>query len=509
LDNRPEESGRAEARNGLLAFAVSVFAFASLEALVAGQVYAAYRDQFLTVSQMQARGFAQGLPFLWHFGMWGDALLVSPLAAFLSGRYFRQWRLPDLWSSALVGAASSFVLSWLFTLGDMPEAHVIDHQLTMTGYIHLAYMAIVIALFTQFFFFTARVRASTLRVVSVLLVIHVLVGTHMALGALQLVSPRAWYSAQPLKSVTGWLLVAMFAVALAWYNFATAAMQGAMKRLIGRIHAFTVDVWMFTGGKDPESDEGLMRLLDFGCSTLAAAWFLKIAYVEWTGGDDPFMLALTLLVGFKFYFSRLSVTQELQIGKTLYPREIAPEYLLPRTRADITRQVISFMMLYFLLGWTTQYIAAASALLTVIAVIDFNTRRQINQNILRSFDDPDYAPLEGEWNYQLILDRRDVIRGDLTDRHLWKEAGNTLGTGAALVVGVWGFLTPGDVRAVAYVALIGTQAINEVITQRWRWQRFQALRKVDRAFQGDRALDDRGEAPALDRDARAASSPHT
>src|SRR6266853_1355972 len=56
-----------------------------LECLVLLQGLLAYRAGFLTVSQMQSVGIQHGLPFLWHFAMWGDLLLMSPLCAYLVG----------------------------------------------------------------------------------------------------------------------------------------------------------------------------------------------------------------------------------------------------------------------------------------------------------------------------------------------------------------------------------------------------------------------------------------
>jgi hypothetical protein len=68
-------------------------AFIGLECLVALQAFLAYQDHFFTASQMRQRGVAYGLPFIWHFGMWGDFLVISALAAYLIGRYRVRWRL--------------------------------------------------------------------------------------------------------------------------------------------------------------------------------------------------------------------------------------------------------------------------------------------------------------------------------------------------------------------------------------------------------------------------------
>ena len=64
-------------------------------------------------------------------------------------------------------------------------------------------MAIVIAVFFQFLYFTDNVSPRLLRIVSLLLFVHVFIGTHMALGIIKLHYPLDWYPAQPLESYFG------------------------------------------------------------------------------------------------------------------------------------------------------------------------------------------------------------------------------------------------------------------------------------------------------------------
>jgi hypothetical protein len=194
-------------------------AFVFLEFLVVLQACLAYQDRFFNVSQMQERGIDRGLPFIWHFGMWGDFLVISVLAAYLIARYFARWRRQEILVSLAIGFASAGLMSWLYTLSDMPEAHIQNHGLTAAGWIHLIYMASAIAVFTQFFFFSGDVSVSLLRVVSVLLFAHVFFGTHMALGILKFYFPLDWYPVQPLKSVFGWITLWAVGFGLAWRNF--------------------------------------------------------------------------------------------------------------------------------------------------------------------------------------------------------------------------------------------------------------------------------------------------
>src|SRR5882724_4741314 len=173
--------------------AIALAAFVLLEALVALQAWLAYRDHFLTVAQMQGRGINLGLPFVWHFGMWGDAFIVSPFAAYLTGRFASTWRLRSILLSLALGIAAAMAMSWTYTLTGFQEAHVQNRILTPAGDVHLVYMALALTVITQFLFFTAQVPPRLLQLGSVLAVLHVFLGTHMPLGLLHLVVPLDWY----------------------------------------------------------------------------------------------------------------------------------------------------------------------------------------------------------------------------------------------------------------------------------------------------------------------------
>src|SRR5258708_3096199 len=71
--------------------APAIIVFVCLECLVMVQALLAWQSHFFTVSQMRQVGVNQGLPFVWHFGMWGDLLIVSGLAAYVVGSYSVRW----------------------------------------------------------------------------------------------------------------------------------------------------------------------------------------------------------------------------------------------------------------------------------------------------------------------------------------------------------------------------------------------------------------------------------
>ncbi|MGB0085321.1 MAG: hypothetical protein WBP94_08125 [Rhodomicrobiaceae bacterium] len=451
---------------------VALAVFVSLEALVALQAWLAYQDHFLTVSQMQARGVHLGLPFAWHFGMWGDVFIVSPLAAYVTGRFSSTWRLRWIVLSLALGVAAAIAMSWSYTLSDLQEAHVQSHSLTSAGAVHLVYMALVLAAFTQFLFFTEDVSSRLLRVASVLLVIHVFLGTHMALGLLHLIIPLDWYPAQPLKSIIGWSIIAAVTSGLIWRNVGNARLYNAL-----------VLAYMFLTSEDPRPLEGHLKFLNrISDLSISVTYFFKLFWTGLDSGGERLSLGLLLMVAIRYYFSRVSVKQELEIGKSLYPPGRVPDgVLLPKTLDEIRFRVLGFLILYAILGSISGHIFWASLILTVIACNDYRTRFDISSNILRTFDDPRYQPSKNESGYQTIMDKRKVARWYLSELPTrTKEALCAIGCATACGIAAYGYFSNINLDIASYFTLIGTLALNELVTLWWRIKRFRLLLAIDR-----------------------------
>jgi hypothetical protein len=409
---------------------------------------------------MQQHGVDQGLPFVWHFGMWGDLLIVSGLAAFVIGRYSPRWHGRRMLVSFALGFSSAAILSWIYTFSEMPEAHVQNHRLTVVGVVHFFYMAIALAVFIQFLFFTKDISVRLLRVVSVLLFVHVFVGTHMALGIVNVISPLDWYPAQPLKSILGRVTVATVAFGLAWRNFGTSAIVAEIKNTVRYI------LWFLN--QKPKSAEGYLKLLDYFCGFVNFSYFGGLVVLGWQQDGISMSIVLILLIGVIYHLSRLSVRQELEIVKSLFPSDRVPDELQSKDRFTITLQVISFMALYVFLGWAARDIVAASLCMLVIGCIDFNTRKQINEKMRRYFSDAKYAP--DERGYKAIQDKRSDVGWFLFELpHLWKEAGRVAGCAVAFGVATYGYVNNTDrLNVFAYSILIGTLVLNEIVTVWWR-----------------------------------------
>jgi len=470
-------SSSNDAAQELFASAVSIISFVCLECLVIVQALLAWQNQILTVSQMRQSGFNQGLPFVWHFAMWGDLLIVSGLAAYVIGLHSFGWHGGKVLVSFAFGFASATALSWTYTFSTIRETHVQDHHLTVAGVVHLFYMAIALAVFAQFFFFTQDASRRLLRVVSLLLLVHVFFGTHMVLGILNFMHHLNWYPARPLKSIPGWITVTSVAVGLGWRNIGTSAIIATTKNAAR--HVFDAVKWLVKWSLllfvhvRFETTEAYLKALDKLCSIANFTLFSKLFWEGYRQGGNRRYLVLISLIWVKYYLSRLSVIKELDIAKSVFPYRRFPDELRLKDRLKITFQVTLFMAFYSGLGLVARSIILVSLCLFVIGCLDLSTRLKINEKVRLYFSDARYAPNSEEIDYSAIQSKREIITRFLFELpHKQKEAGFAAGCVIALIVAVLGYLANSDqLTALAFYILTGTLALNEIITLCWRMVR--------------------------------------
>jgi hypothetical protein len=108
---------------------------------------------------------------------------------------------------------------------------------------------------------------------------------------------------QPLESFFGWITVTFVGIGLAERNFGLGFL-----------------LW-FVNLRFPENDEDYLKLLDFVCKAVNRGYFTFVARLALGRGDNLLSIILIILLGFVYYLSRLSVWQELEIGKALYPAD--------------------------------------------------------------------------------------------------------------------------------------------------------------------------------------------
>lgn len=240
---------------------------------------------------------------------------------------------------------------------------------------------------------------------------------------------------------------------------------------------------------------------------------------EWERGGLSGPAILTLVIGVVFYLSMLSVKQELDIVIKLFPPGLVPNELRFKDRFSITLQTILFMALYFFLGYVVRYIGIASLSMTLIACNDYITRKKIADNFRKYFSDDKYAPLQSDSYYETIKESRKAIEWFLFELpQLPKEVGRVIGCAFAFSLAAYSFfrntnalmtslysvfatddfhmiqaitkiklillaylerLQGESFNSYAYIILISTLVLNEIITARWRLKRKDRLKRAE------------------------------
>jgi len=113
------------------------------EALIFLQGFAAFLDGYLSPLQMLEEGH-QGYAFLQHGGMWADFFLITPLVAYLLGKYhFQHHPMMVLILAVAIAVWSALAIFVYAPAGKKnPEAHAHGGAVTIAGWEHVLYAAI-------------------------------------------------------------------------------------------------------------------------------------------------------------------------------------------------------------------------------------------------------------------------------------------------------------------------------------------------------------------------------
>jgi len=177
---------------------------------------AAWFNKMATVSQMFANGVKKGMPYLWHLGMWNDAITVHAFLALVVGLFGSQW-MSGYWGVAMIGGAILYV--WLSYLAngawvkptDIIQSHagVADDKIHSTGemssvgWIHVPHMAIILTIIAMFVIWVLRGLVPWKLAVGgiCLLLAHACIGQH---GMLREMNPS--WNPWPQQSFDGIVL---------------------------------------------------------------------------------------------------------------------------------------------------------------------------------------------------------------------------------------------------------------------------------------------------------------
>ena len=157
-------------------------------------------------SQVIARWGQPGIAFITHGGMWGDLFLLPALMAWIITRYGNQWSTKQIVIMGFVGFAITLGnhLLLIFTqkipdpLGWQKEWWSVPIAL------HFVYMTTYVALAGLFFFHSHPSVGATV-LVATLLGIHMLFGTHIPLGILNLRYHWEWCPTSFLHTGALWM----------------------------------------------------------------------------------------------------------------------------------------------------------------------------------------------------------------------------------------------------------------------------------------------------------------
>lgn len=178
------------------------------------QVAAASYDKMLSPEQMLKTGTEEGLPFVAHGGMWGDAFL-TPWFAYLTMRYSAGWSHDAVMLAGIAAFFATLAMHWVYTLGTIREAHVKDHKLTAAGTFHFLFMWGAFTLLVLYYAAAQNPDPRLMWWTTLILAIHVALGNHFMLG---LFAPE-WYPGKPLQSPVGWISVIGTAVLLSAWSY--------------------------------------------------------------------------------------------------------------------------------------------------------------------------------------------------------------------------------------------------------------------------------------------------
>jgi hypothetical protein len=178
------------------------------------QGYFSWKENFFTPFQMQQQGILTGLPFIAHTAMWSDASLFAALMATIIYLYAYQWSAGQFGVALMFGFIGSALMHWgVYVHSPFEQAHVRNGMLTIVGIIHFVYMAIGLAVTTLFYTCTKGLSVVFVTTVSVLLVIHVVIGTLVPLKIWAKIARPMWYPEQ--LSLDGPTVTTILAVGVA------------------------------------------------------------------------------------------------------------------------------------------------------------------------------------------------------------------------------------------------------------------------------------------------------
>lgn len=244
--------------------------------------------------------------------------------------------------------------------------------------------------------------------------------------------------------------------------------------------------WLFEAyyyftGENVRTAEGKALFADRIVETIMGATALGVIFYNSISSQSPILANLLLLViAVRFYESRRSVRQELKISIDLYPEGRIPDNMAQGSHLSIILQITIFVVAYIILGLSTGNILLSSFLMLLISCFDYRTRMIITDHVIKTFSDPAHFPDEPEKNYHRIMKSRDIARWYLTELPTRAKEGLCIvGCSFSAILSIYSYGKNTSAHVAAYLVLILTLIVNEIVAHRWRKLRFHRLRSLE------------------------------
>jgi hypothetical protein len=199
-----------------LGIAVSIISFV----WVLAEAVMAWRDGMFTARQMEQkyRNHFVGLPFVWHFGMWGDLFIITPILGLIVARYGDQWSAAQVLHMGGVGILLSAAMHFIYTLTPFPDSLAWRKEMSPAGWMHLVYQGSAFAVIGLLYFCTESVSPQFLVAASAALTVHVAIASHVLLGLLDRLFSFRWCP-DFINKPDPWITIAVTAVLLFTVTF--------------------------------------------------------------------------------------------------------------------------------------------------------------------------------------------------------------------------------------------------------------------------------------------------
>lgn len=205
--------------------------------------FLAYRNGMLTPAQMLAKyPGRRGLPFIAHGGMWGDIVIISPLAGIIVGTYSDNWTLVQIVTMLAIGMMLSCAMHWTYVQTPFPDSLAWKGEgITAAGWFHVFYMGAAFAIIGLLYFYTPSPDSPLVLLTGTLLSMHVVVGTHIPLGVFNELEPMAWCP-DFLVPPTGYVVLGAWGILIAMTMFAVGVSGWLLLAMADVL--FLLLVWM-------------------------------------------------------------------------------------------------------------------------------------------------------------------------------------------------------------------------------------------------------------------------